>query len=185
MSDNSKVLWDPSFGPSYNPEQMLKMGVFEGKYINVIQGLPEAWYNIPKVLKKTDDPDPSINYYKVKSRQPLSVWKKNGWTDPDYEYGWFHWYCLYYLGRRLGEKDELEINRWRSFVARHQGQIKANCNLNDKNCRPKQRQALLQWGWGSSTLFNDQQVTRNARKLARSLNVGLEDSNAMIVSLNW
>ena len=23
--------WDPSFGPSYNPEAMLKLGVFEGK----------------------------------------------------------------------------------------------------------------------------------------------------------
>lgn len=179
------ITWDPTFGPSYTPDQMLKMGIFEGKYINSIQGLPEAWYNIPKVLKKTDDPDPSINYYKVKSRQPLSVWKKNGWTDPDYEYGWFHWYCLYYLGRRLGDKDTLEIKRWRSFVARHQGQINANCNLKDKECRPKQRQALLQWAWDSQTRYSDEQVKRNARKLAQSAKVSLEDTHAMIVSLNW
>lgn len=177
--------WDPSFGPSYNPEAMLKLGVFEGKYINAIEGLPKGWYNIPKVLGPDDDPDPSINYYGVKSRQPLSVWKKNGWTDPDYPLGWFQWYCLYYLGRRLGDKDTLEINRWRSFVARHQGQIRANCTLDDKLCRPKQRQALLQWAWDSRVNYTDAQVKRNARKMAQSAKVSLEDTHAMIVSLNW
>ena len=182
---SNKVTWSSDFGPSYTPDQMLRMGVFEGKYINSVKGLPKEWYDIPKVLGPKDDPDPSINYYGVKSRQPLSVWKENGWTDPDYPFGWFEWYCLYYLGRRLGKKDELEIKRWRSFVARHQGQISANCTLGDKSCRPKQRQALLQWAWDSSVSYSHEQVKRNAKRMGQKAKVSLEDTHAMIVSLNW
>ena len=47
------VTWDPTFGPSYTPEQMLKLGIFEGKYINAVEGLPKSWYGIPKVLIKS------------------------------------------------------------------------------------------------------------------------------------
>ena len=85
---SKEITWDPKFAPSYTPEEMLKLGVFEGKYINAVKGAPAAWKKIPKVLGPDDEPDPTINKYGVKSRQPLSVWKKNGWVKTD-KWGWF------------------------------------------------------------------------------------------------
>lgn len=180
------ITWPSDFGPSYTPWQMLDMGVFMDCHYNAaITDLPAAWYKHKNVIPRSQEPDASDNYFGVKSRQSLKEWQRKGWTDPDYPLGWWGWYVHFFFGRRLGEKDELEIKRWRSFVARHQGQIRANCTLDDKLCRPKQRQALLQWAWDSRVNYTDAQVKRNARKMAQSAKVSLEDTHAMIVSLNW
>jgi hypothetical protein len=167
-------IWDVNFAPSFTPKEMLEMGVFEGKYINGIKGIPAAWKKIPKVLGPKDTPDPTINYYGVKSRKPLSYWKEKGWIMTD-RYGWFEWYIHYYLGRRLGDEDTKQINRWRSFVARHAGQISANCTLGDRKCRPVQRQGLLQWGWDSTTKWTVKQMESNLKRLGKDAKVSLED----------
>ena len=158
--------WNPAFGPSYTPEEMLRMGVFEGKYINNIKGIPPEWKKLPKVVGPNDPPNPELNHYKVKSRQPLSVWQDNGWIKSDSN-GWFHWYINYYLGRRLGEEDSWQIARWGSFIARHQGQIVHGCSLKDDECRPRQRQGLLQWGWNSHHKFDAKTIEANARRMAK------------------
>ena len=132
------------FSPFYSPRRMLEMGVFEGKYCNdCTNEFPEAWY---RNAKTSQTPDPTLNYFGVKSRQPLSVWQKNGWIYGPDPRGWFQWYCRYYLGRRLPEIDRIQIKRWKAF-ARHAGQIRANCDPGDIYCRPRQRQALLQWAY--------------------------------------
>lgn len=164
--------WNIEFTPSYTPEEMLKLGVFEGKYINNIKGIPSSWKSLPKVLGPNDPPDPSLNFYGVKSRQPLSTWKENGWIKTD-KNGWFEWYCHYYTGRRI-EEDQWQVGRWKSFVARHMGQIKANCTLKDNTCRPIQRQGLLQWGWDSSTEFSSKQRSSNLSNFTKELNPSLE-----------
>ena len=73
------ALWDVKFAPSYTPLEMLEAGVFEGKYINAVKGLPASWYKLDTVKKPNEDPDPKVNKFKVKSRQGLSVWRENGW----------------------------------------------------------------------------------------------------------
>lgn len=136
--------FDQRFTPALTPKQMLKLGVFEGKYINDCRGeFPKDWYEEAKL---SDRPDETVNCFGIKSRQPLSVWRDKGWIYGPDPRGWFQWYCRYYLGRRLPEIDQKQIARWRGF-ARHRGQIRANCAEGDLACRPRQRQALLQWAY--------------------------------------
>ena len=132
------------FKPFYTPAQMLEMGVFEGKYCNDCKNeFPKSWFQNAKM---SDTPQININYFKIKSRQPLSFWRDKGWIYGPDPRGWFQWYCRYYLGRRLPEIDTLQIKRWRAFT-RHAGQIRSNCQPGDIACRPRQRQALLQWSY--------------------------------------
>ncbi|MBH60982.1 MAG: hypothetical protein CL569_00715 [Alphaproteobacteria bacterium] len=134
----------PSFEPHFKPWEMLEMGVFEGKYCNDCKGeLPESWF---RRVKTSEYPNPSLNCFKVKSRQSLSEWKRRGWIIGADPRGWFQWYCRFYLGRRIPKIDVLQIRRWRAF-ARHQAQVRKNCDPGDICCRPRQRQALLQWSY--------------------------------------
>ena len=136
--------FDPGFAPYHTPAEMLAMGVFEGKYLNDCRGeFTASWFEGAKL---SDLPDPSVNYFGVKSRQPLSVWREKGWIIGPDPRGWFQWYCRYNMGRRLPDTDAAQIKRWRAF-ARHAGQIRANCYPGDIFCRPRQRQALLQWAY--------------------------------------
>lgn len=136
--------FDPGFTPFYTPTEMLEMGVFEGKYCNDCRDeFPDSWFTNAKT---SDQPDTSLNYFNIKSRQPLSHWREKGWIiEPDPR-GWFQWYCRYYMGRRLPDVDARQIKRWRAF-SRHAGQVRANCDPGDIFCRPRQRQALLQWSY--------------------------------------
>lgn len=138
------------FDPELSPAQMLQHGVFEGKYLNDCTGeLPREWYqDALKADKLSSTPNTEKNYFQIKSRQPLSTWIEKGWItpgDPDLR-GWFQWYCRYYLGRRDPQLDERQIKRWKAF-ARHRGQVKKNCEAGNLYCRPRQRQALLQWAY--------------------------------------
>ena len=137
--------FDPLFKPELTPIQMLEYGVFEGHYLNdCLDEFPKNWFKKAKFsfLK----PDIECNFFKVKSRQPLQVWQKNGWIiDPDPR-GWFQWYLRYYSGRRIPDVDQIQIRRWRAFI-RHKIQIEKNCRLMDLSCRQRQRQALLQWAY--------------------------------------
>lgn len=136
--------FDPEFKPHFTPQEMLEMGVFEGKYMNDCHDeFPSSWY---KNARTSEIADPSLNYFKIKSRQSLQVWREKGWIMGDDPRGWFQWYCRYYMGRRDAEIDAKQIKRWKAF-ARHAGQIKANCLPKDLDCRPRQRQALLQWAY--------------------------------------
>lgn len=147
LSEEMGENFHPEFRPHFSPLEMLQLGIFEGKYMNDCQTeFPHNWFWKAKI--SPEKPDINCNYFKVKSRQPLSIWRKNLWiapNDPDVR-GWFQWYCRYYLGRRDKELDMRQIKRWKSF-ARHQGQILKNCSAGDLNCRPRQRQALLQWSY--------------------------------------
>ena len=133
------------FEPELTPKQMLMLGVFEGHYLNDCQNeFPKDWFKEAKLA--TAGADESKNCFGVKSRQSLKVWQQKGWIiEPDVR-GWFQWYCRYYMGRRLGKIDDVQIKRWRAF-RRHKAQLMKNCMMMDFECRKKQRQALLQWAY--------------------------------------
>jgi|TARA_R110002126_G_scaffold13118_7_gene57245 hypothetical protein len=136
--------FDPAFKPYLTPQEMLEHGVFEGKYMNDCRAeFPASWFENAKL---SDVPDASLNYFGIKSRQPLSVWRQKEWIVGEDPRGWFQWYCRYYQGRRCGEIDAHQIKRWKAF-ARHAGQVRANCDVGNILCRPRQRQALLQWAY--------------------------------------
>ena len=144
LAENPGKNFAPGFTPRYTPKEMLALGIFEGKYLNDCRDeFPADWFDGAKL---SDIPDPGLNCFKIKSRQSLQEWRRKGWIiEPDPR-GWFQWYCRYYMGRRLPEVDEKQIKRWRGF-ARHAGQIRANCEPGNLDCRPRQRQALLQWAY--------------------------------------
>ncbi len=145
LSQPMGINFAPQFKPFFTPKQMLELGVFEGKYLNDCKNeFPKDWFINAKLSPLK--PDINCNYFKIKSRQSLTVWKQKGWIiEPDIR-GWFQWYCRYYMGRRIPKIDIIQINRWRSFK-RHQSQIEKNCFPYDFSCRQKQRQALLQWAY--------------------------------------
>ncbi len=138
--------FDPAFKPELTPKQMLEMGVFGGKYMTDCRAeFPKSWFARAKLCHERHDP--ALNYFGVNASQPLSVWRQKGWIHPEDPRGWFQWYCRYYMGRR-GPDDERQIKRWRA-IRRHIAQIKWNCNPGDLTCRPRQRQALLNWAYDS------------------------------------
>lgn len=137
--------FSPLFKPELTPQQMLELGVFEGHYLNDCQNeFPHEWFVNAKL--SFEKPDVNCNCFKVKSRQFLQEWRQKNWIiGPDVR-GWFQWYCRYYMGRRIPFIDEVQIKRWRAFY-RHVAQLKKNCALADFACRPRQRQAVLQWAY--------------------------------------
>jgi len=137
----------PEFTPELSPKQMLALGVFCGKYMrDCMEEFPEDWFTRAKFSKEKGE-DCTLNFFKIKASQPLSVWRKKGWIRKDDPRGWFQWYCRYYMGRRH-EDDAWQIKRWKAF-RRHAAQVVKNCERGDEHCRPKQRQSLLHWAYDS------------------------------------
>lgn len=137
--------FDPEFKPELTPKEMLRLGVFCGKYMtDTRKEFPASWFKNAKLSPKKRDC--SLNYFKVKASQPLRVWRKKGWIYKDDPRGWFQWYCRYYMGRRIPKEDARQIQRWKG-IKRHRAQIKKNCKKGDKKCRPRQRQVLLHWAY--------------------------------------
>lgn len=164
--------FDPLFEPELSPGEILMLGAFEGKYMNdCVTEFPAEWF-LGALMTGSLSPekaDFSKNLFGVGSRQPLPIWRENGWApsmgrrgrtddhyggalgDPDRnpdERGWFQWYCRYWLGRRIPALDKIQISRWRSF-RRHRGGLHAGCPSwsQDPHCRLRERQALLQWAY--------------------------------------
>lgn len=139
--------FDPRFKPELTPAQMLRLGVFGGKYMtDCKKEFPASWFRSAKLCHKRHDP--KLNYFKVNASQPLKVWRQNDWIYKGDPRGWFQWYCRYYLGRRLGQEDDRQIKRWLQ-IKRHITQLKKNCHKGRLTCRPRQRQALLHWAYDS------------------------------------
>jgi hypothetical protein len=139
--------FDAEFTPELTPRDMLRLGVFCGKYMTDTRAeFPINWFTHARLAPSRRDC--SLNYFGVDASQPLSVWRAKGWIHPDDPRGWFQWYCRYYMGRRMPEEDRRQIKRWKA-IRRHVAQVKRNCEPGDLTCRPRQRQALLHWAYDS------------------------------------
>ena len=141
--------FDPEFTPDLTPPEMLRLGIFGGRYMTDGRGeFPKSWFMHAKLAKGRRGREVALNCFGVDASQPLSEWRKKGWIHEDDPRGWFQWYCRYYMGRRLPEEDSRQIKRWK-MIRRHVRQIEKNCDRGDVFCRPRQRQALLHWAYDS------------------------------------
>src|SRR5262245_16484698 len=141
--------FSPLFKPELTPAQMLRLGVFGGKYMTDCRAeFPASWFRGAKLCATHHDA--RLNFFKVNASQPLAEWRRKGWISGQDPRGWFQWYCRYYTGRRSAD-DERQIRRWRA-IQRHVTQIGKHCEPGDLACRRRQRQALLHWAYDSRRL---------------------------------
>jgi len=140
-------VFHPEFKPQLTPAEMLRLGVFGGKYMtDCRREFPKSWFVRAKLARAGRDP--ALNFFGVDASQPLSEWRRKGWIHPDDPRGWFQWYCRYYMGRRMPGEDARQIARWKA-IRRHMRQIQKHCEPGDLLCRRRQRQALLHWAYDS------------------------------------
>jgi len=82
--------FDPQFRPELTPQQMLRLGVFGGKYMtDTRKEFPKSWFTRAKLSPRGRDR--TLNFFGVDASQPLSVWRRKGWLHPDDPRGWFQW----------------------------------------------------------------------------------------------
>jgi hypothetical protein len=105
----------PDFRPNLTPKEVLQLGSFGGTYFRVISSsitgerykdvwkeFPSDWFeglNIGRHIT-SQSYDTAVNRYKVECGGDLKMWEESGWITELDPYGWFQWYCRFYLGRR-------------------------------------------------------------------------------------
>lgn len=138
----------PEFQPNYSPYEVIAQGAFGGTYFRDIYSsvnkryyrdsdLEFDWVDIPreKLIMPWNQYNKESNKYKVKVGTTLEFWENHGWINSQDPYGWFQWYCRFWLGRRTDD-DRRQIQRWNSFKNRFGKRI---------NKTPKIKQTLLHW----------------------------------------
>jgi hypothetical protein len=160
----------PEFTPNLTPRQMFQMGSFGGtywrpiysslnkkNYKNVHLQYPSEWWKDIKneyLTTEWDNYNTKINKYKVRVGSELEDWEKSGWINKLHPYGWVHWYCDFFSGKRSPD-DSRQINRWLKFAGpngrftkRLANMIKdRNGKLDDYTISPKIRQTLQHWAY--------------------------------------
>lgn len=159
----------PEFRPNLTPAEVLQAGSFGGYYFRPIASnvtgkvhvdawreFPEEWFAGLKVARAVANPtkDLSVNAFKVNCGQDLRQWEESGWIVAQDPFGWFQWYCRFYLGRRTPD-DSRQISRWVG-VAGSSGRWKtnlihkcvaANKAFDDASVSPVVRQTLQHWAY--------------------------------------
>mmetsp|Transcript_5217 Transcript_5217/g.10168 ORF Transcript_5217/g.10168 Transcript_5217/m.10168 type:complete len:137 (-) Transcript_5217:318-728(-) len=82
------------------------------------------------------------------------MWETSGWISSQDPFGWFQWYCRFYLGRRSSD-DERQLKRGMGVIGpkgRWRNNLIAKCArqgkpFDDYTVSPVVRQALLHWGY--------------------------------------
>lgn len=163
----------PEFSPNLTPEEVLKNGSFGGTYFRTIssvvtgQTYRDAWKEFPKEWFEGLDVPTQVasakyrvnqNKYKVECGNDLDFWESSGWIKPVDPFGWFQWYCRFYLGRRCDD-DTRQISRGNGVMGpkgRWRTSLSNKCinsgrpleeAVDDPSISPKVRQLLQHWGY--------------------------------------
>ena len=181
----------PEFRPNLTPKEVLHAGSFGGTYFRPIyssvtgksynkahEEFPADWFeglNLKRQVTRSTY-DKGVNKYGVKCGGDLHMWESSGWMSNIDPYGWFQWYCRFYLGRRSSD-DARQISRGNGVAGakgRFRNQLIGRCSrankcFDDVSISPVIRQALLHWGYELTQADADAYVARkhNLRKLPR------------------
>lgn len=161
----------PSFKPNLSPKDMLQLGSFGGTYYRdivsavtgkaykgtqVIKEFPKDWVKGLDLQTMVCSPKYSkmVNQYKVSCGASLGQWECSGWISELDPYGWFQWYCRFFLGRRTTD-DARQIDRWEKgqgpkgrWRSRLCGDIlKSRGKVDDSKISPVIRQVLQHWAY--------------------------------------
>lgn len=170
----------PEFRPNISPREMFVLGSFGGTYWrpiyskitkkhykNVHKKYKTWWKNIPESHLSSPNYNKDINKYKCKVGTSLEFWEGKHWITPYNPYGWVHWYCDFYRGRRCPD-DERQIKRWLG-LAGPKGRfmrflvtqiLKNRGSYKDETISPKIRQVLQHWGYKLTKRDFDKEVQR-------------------------
>ena len=136
--------------------------------------------------------DISKNKYRVRVGTSLKFWESKRWITKHHPYGWVHWYCDFYKGKR-GPDDERQIRRWKALAGpngrfrkwlvtqvikktrqtegtlKTEGTRTTRVNLqsrgwNNHEISPKIRQTLLHWGYELTKADFDREVSSRKKR---------------------
>jgi len=163
----AQVLEAGAFGGTYF--RPITSGVTGKKYRNVHKEFPSEWFEGLDVKTQVVSAtyDKTVNSYGVKCGGSLDMWEGSGWISDIDPYGWFQWYCRFYMGRRSTD-DDRQIARGMGVMGpkgRFRNQLIGRCArggkcFDDQTISPVIRQALLHWGYDLTQEDADAYVKR-------------------------
>ena len=173
----------PDFKPNLTPTEIFELGSFGGSYFRPIySSITKQKYknihknyefldNIPDNYLVSEFYDTTINKYKVFVGTSLDMWEEKGWIKRFHPYGWVHWYCDFFMGKR-SKDDERQISRWKK-LAGYKGRfmrflvtqiINKNATWDDETISPKIRQVLQHWGYKLTKEDYSYEIKRRNKK---------------------
>jgi hypothetical protein len=163
----------PEFSPNLTPQEVMQAGSFGGTYFRPIKSgvtglsykeewkeFPMEWFAGLDINRQVASSvyNNNVNSYKINCGGDLAMWESSGWITASDPYGWFQWYCRFYLGRRCSD-DERQISRGNGVISstgRWRNNLVNKCLssgapldkvLGDTKISPKVRQLLQHWGY--------------------------------------
>jgi len=142
-----------SFGGTYfrDIKSAVTGRAYKGR--DAIAEFPKAWFRGLDVSKEvcSSTHDRAINKYGVDCGVCLGQWETSGWISSIDPYGWFQWYCRFFMGRRSSD-DCRQIGRFKQITALRRGQlcndiINASAACKDYEVSPVLRQSLQHWAY--------------------------------------
>jgi hypothetical protein len=177
----------PEFKPNLSPKQMFKLGSFGGtywrpiyssvtgkNYKNVHKKYPASWWKGLSDKELTSEKyDKKINKYGVKVGTTLEFWEGKKWITKHNPYGWVHWYCDFFMGKRCLD-DERQIKRWKALAGKRGRFMRflvtqimkkgAKKDWDNSDISPKIRQVLQHWGYKLTKRDFNHEIKRRQKK---------------------